>query len=239
MKTHLHLIFGPTTTGKTARATKQAIHTGAPVLVVDRIQCHPEIAVGSGRPTAVELESTQRIYLCERPVVEGQVSACEANELLHACVQQRTHHEPLIILEGGSISLLQAISADRRWQQYSWSSERLFLPAADVFRARATARIRQMLFPAAGPSLLDEMYALWADARARPMLQEIDGYRAVIAYALRRQLDVLALPQVLTKADCEDLINEIALEYYAHAQWQEHDFPDFTQMTQQLVVRSR
>lgn len=228
---YLHLIFGPTTTGKTARATAQAIRTGAPVLVVDRIQCHPEVAVGSGRPTATELKSTQRLYLCERPVVDGQVSAAEANELLHAYVQQLAHRESLIILEGGSISLLQAIAADRRWQQYAWSCERLPLPPADVFLARATARVRQMLFPETGPSLLDEMLALWADARSHTMLQHIDGYRAILAYTQRHQLDVLDLPQALTQADYENLINEIALEYYAHAQWQEQDFPDFTQLT--------
>lgn len=46
----LHLIYGPTCSGKTDMAIQIAQETGWPVVALDRVQCCPQIATGSGRP---------------------------------------------------------------------------------------------------------------------------------------------------------------------------------------------
>lgn len=63
----LHLIYGPTCSGKTDMAIQIAQETGWPVVALDRVQCCPQIATGSGRPLESELQSTRRIYLDSRP----------------------------------------------------------------------------------------------------------------------------------------------------------------------------
>lgn len=227
MSLHLHMIYGPTTTGKTARAVALAQRTGAPVIALDRIQCHFELAVGSGRPSPAELEETRRVYLCERPVAVGQLPADEANRLLHESVERFGEREPLLIVEGGSISLLQAIAADSRWTSYRWSFERLPLPPREVYLDRAERRVREMFSSASGRSILDELLVLWPDPRSRPVLADVDGYRAIIAYARRRELPIIDLARLLTVTDYENLVQDIALEYLGHAEDQERGFPRF------------
>lgn len=75
MPVRLYLIWGATTTGKTAQSVALARSAGAPVISLDRVQCCHELAVGSGRPSPSELLGTRREYLCEREVSRGVVSA--------------------------------------------------------------------------------------------------------------------------------------------------------------------
>lgn len=104
MPVRLYLIWGATTTGKTAQSVALARSAGAPVISLDRVQCCHELAVGSGRPSPSELLGTRREYLCEREVSRGVVSAAEANQLLLDKVARYATQERALILEGGSVS---------------------------------------------------------------------------------------------------------------------------------------
>jgi adenylate dimethylallyltransferase len=222
----LYLIWGPTCSGKTDIAVALARRTGWPVIVLDRVQCCPQIATGSGRPLPSELGSTQRIYLANRPLAEGIVDAGAAHARLKQEVEQRKSEFGLI-LEGGSISLLNKIMSDPYWSDsFLWRTHRLRLDAPDAFLGRARRRVRQMLSPGGDRlSLLEELVAHWKDATSRLVLEDVDGYRYAIRFAHDRNLPVDHLLD-LSHNLREHLIEGIAQEYLEHARWQERDFPD-------------
>jgi adenylate dimethylallyltransferase len=223
MNIQLTLVWGPTSTGKTAAAVELALATGAPVIALDRCQCYPQIAVGSGRPLPAELKSTRRIYLAERKLSDGILSGAEANILLKQRLAECAASCSQVILEGGSISLLNAMVADPHWESdvFCWSFRRFQLGDADAFLQRARRRVQRMFQRAAGASsLLDELVDGWSDPRNHAALADIDGYRAAIKFANRRQYSLAAL-RYMAIEEQDMLIDEIAQEYLDHARWQE------------------
>ena len=222
----MHLIYGPTSVGKTAASIALARRTGAPVIALDRLQCCPELATGSGRPSADELNGTRRIYMAARRLPEGMISAQEANQRLKALVAACMAGERSVILEGGSVSLLQEMVSDPHWAGFSWSCTRLHLADPASFMSRARRRVRQMLHPGDGrPSLLEELLRAWPIPAARPIIEDIDGYRCAIRFAHGHGCaipELLHLDPVLE----EELVEEIAQEYLQHARWQEEEFPE-------------
>ncbi|GLU31241.1 isopentenyl transferase family protein [Trinickia caryophylli] len=225
MTIRLYMIWGPTTTGKTALSVALARMVGVPVLSLDRVQCCHEIAVGSGRPSPEELEGTAREYLCHRRVADGVVSAAEANRLLKAKVLDYSRHLPALILEGGSVSLFNEMTADDSWAHIAeWVLQRVPLPAQDVFMKRARGRARAMLdAPAGERSMLDELVDLWRDPRTHAVLEDIDGYRQLIGYARAAGIPVVELSNAAPEI-FDDWVELIAREYWEHACWQEQRF---------------
>lgn len=222
----LHFIVGPTTTGKTSRSVELAEQTGAPVIVLDRIQCFPELAVGSGRPSPAELRSTRRIYIKDCMVIDGELPATTANTLVHEHVARLIREEPVLILEGGSVSLLRTIAADPRWGTYSQSWERLHLREVASYLSKAKSRVQEMLAPSDGTwSMLDEIARLWPDTRSHAVLGGIVGYKTIIAYAARYRIPVTALRHTLSPEQIGHLAEEIAGEYLIYARWQERELP--------------
>lgn len=161
MPIRLYLIWGATTTGKTAQSVALARATGAPVISLDRVQCCQELAVGSGRPSPSDLLGTRREYLCDRSVSSGVIPAADANQLLFDKVVRYSAHERALILEGGSVSLINAMIRDERWsEQGEWALCRIALPGRAVFMAQAIKRVRDMLEPPPGHAgILDELGA--------------------------------------------------------------------------------
>ncbi|MFP1897457.1 isopentenyl transferase family protein [Lonsdalea quercina] len=227
MDTTLHLIWGPTSTGKTARSVAIAEKTGAPVLVLDRIQCCPEVTMGSGRPTEQELRGTERVYLSSRPIGQSIISAPQAVERLHQLVDHFAKIHPLIILEGGSVSILQEMVKHQTWgQQYAWTFEPIPMPSAEHFLNRARKRIWEMFYPGGGlKSLLDEMVQIWAHPEYRDTLADIDGYRCIISYLRQRGRRVDEIPR-MSLHEHKQMAEDIAQEYWQHAVWQTDNFPE-------------
>ncbi|MBO9112540.1 MULTISPECIES: isopentenyl transferase family protein [Rhizobium/Agrobacterium group] len=222
----IYLIYGPTCSGKTDLAIQVARETGWPVIALDRVQCCPEIATGSGRPLASELQSTQRIYLDSRPLAAGVIEAEAAHRKLISEVENRKK-SPGLILEGGSISLLNCMAKDPFWNAaFRWHVRRLRLATRDVFLPHARRRVTEMFAVKNDrPSLLEELVDLWKQEALRPILEDIDGYRCAIRFAREHNIgisDLLRLDSTRQQA----LIAAIADEYFDHAQWQERDFPD-------------
>lgn len=221
----VHLIWGPTSTGKTGASIALAQATGRPVLALDRIQCCEALSMGSGRPLPEELQGTRRDYLCERPLSAGMVSSEEAHVLLKSAVSRHRQDGQALILEGGSVSLINEMMQDDYWQDgISWRLLRYRLDSASTFLARARVRVRQMFEPPPGhPSLIDELLAGLADPRHRDTLADVDGYRAALLFAEDHRLGVTDLRQLPT-ALRDELIDQIANEYLMHARWQEDNF---------------
>lgn len=61
---------------------------------------------------------------------------------------------------------------------------------------------------------------------ARPILEEIDGYRCAIRFARKHDLAINQLPHIDAERR-QDLIAAIANEYLQHAFMQERDFPQW------------
>lgn len=222
----IHLIWGSTCTGKTELAIELSKSTGWPVIALDRVQCCFDIATGSGRPHPEELQSTRRIYLDNRPISEGLISAEEANDRLKLEVSKYAG-EGGGILEGGSISLINLIFRDPYWcDGFRWSLHRVRWQDPDLFMEKAKARVRRMLVSSTEtPGLLDELVAAESDPNAKRAVQDIDGYRYAMGYAEARDLSIAQLLERMNDEMKEDLVNGIALEYFEHATWQERDFP--------------
>lgn len=201
-----------------------AERTGAPVISLDRVQCCAEIPTGSGRPTPAELRGTQRIYVCSRKLINGVIPAHEAHKLLKLRVAECALRHRLIILEGGSVSLLNTMIADEYWDCFQWRSDRFELGDPTEFLSRARARVREMFERRGGrASLLEELVELWRDPRLHQALADIDGYRVAIRFAAERALPVAGLLS-LDAETREELVEGIAQEYLDHARWQTREF---------------
>lgn len=223
----IYLIYGPTCSGKTDLAIQIARETGWPVIALDRVQCCPQIATGSGRPLESELQSTQRIYLDSRPLTEGVMEAEAAHLQLISAIEDRKS-SPGLILEGGSISLLNCMAKDSYWNAgFRWHVRRLRLATPDVFLPRARLRVTEMFaIKDERPSLLEELADLWNQEVLRPVLEDIDGYRCAIQFAKENNIEISELLH-LDPMRREALIAAIAEEYLEHARWQEREFPDW------------
>ena len=214
----LQLIVGKTGVGKTARSILLAKATGAPVVVLDRIQCYPELAVGSGRPLEHELGGTRRIYLTERRVTEGELGAGAAHALLARWVERLAAESDTIILEGGSISLLQAMMRSALWKRYRRSYEHLRCLDEAAYRGRVRARVVEMLrAPPGGRSMLSELAALGAAPEARAFVETVVGYDVLFAWCRENGLPLEGLRRPLGSEQRAVLAQRIFEAHLAYA----------------------
>ncbi|MET9881290.1 isopentenyl transferase family protein [Actinacidiphila glaucinigra] len=216
----LQLILGPTGVGKTSRSVALAHRDESPVLVLDRVQCHPQLAIGSGRPTQVELQDTVRYYLTERPLHHGVITAADA-------VDRLVHHRKMIhdsgvdrlILEGGSISILTELLTRTDWFEDATVAVECWLEAsASAYEARVTERVEQMLGYSdhSHRTMLDELAELWLHPEARPRLHSIAGYREVIDLCAAEGLDPMYLRGLaarMRRTQCATAITSAHLDY--------------------------
>lgn len=225
MSIRLHLIWGPTSTGKTAKSIALARAIGAPVIALDRVQCYPELATGSGRPSLSELNGTIRVYICERNVSSGIVSSVEANNLLKNKVEQYSRRYPQIILEGGSVSLINEMISDKYWSRgFNWVLKKIDLGHHEDFMVRARKRVWEMIRrERGGVSILDELVGLWKDPTNHFTLEDTDGYRAIIRFARAMNMHVHMMAS-LDQDVMGTLVERVADEYWQHAIWQEKKF---------------
>ncbi|HEU4326437.1 MAG TPA: isopentenyl transferase family protein [Roseiflexaceae bacterium] len=186
----IHLILGPTGVGKTAHATRLAYSQNEPVIVLDRIQAYPELSVGSGRPGASEYAGTERLYLAERRVAEGDFLVRDALDALHTLLRRNGR----VIVEGGSISLLHALFATSWFQRASVTYDVLSLPDLAYYQERVTRRIGAML----DEGMVDELQHAWSQgAQARAFVQTVIGYDVLLDVCCEQMLSPARLAEVL------------------------------------------
>ncbi|MFD8079529.1 isopentenyl transferase family protein [Streptomyces sp. NPDC059718] len=216
----IHLILGPTAVGKTGRSVALAQRHDSPVLVLDRVQCHPQLAIGSGRPTQAELQDTVRYYLTERPVHHGVITAGDAvDRLVHHRKMLRDSGVDRLILEGGSISILAELLTRGDWFEDATVAVECWLESsAGGYEARVAERVEQMLGygDGAGRTLVDELADLWPHPEAQPRLYSIAGYREVIDLCTTEGTDPMhlrGLPARLRRAQFATAVTEAHLDY--------------------------
>lgn len=191
----VHLIAGPTGVGKSAAATRLARETGAPVVVADRLQCFTDLATTSARAGA-DVPGVRRHWLGDRTFADGDLCAAAATDALVALVGRLGEEYPLVIVEGGSISLLRELTARRDTLPWHLTVRLLPLPGREEYVAALTHRAREMLAPHAfGHSLLEELAALWREPRQRLFAASVNGFEAVLECCAKYSLDVRTVDQ--------------------------------------------
>lgn len=222
---YVHLIAGPTGTGKSAAASELTRISGAPVVVADRLQCFAEIATASARAGA-EVDGVQRHWLTERSVADGDYPAAEAVESLIAKVSELGERHPFLVVEGGSVSLLRHLSARLPALPWELTVRLLPIPGRARYLADLTRRAYTMLAPS-GPnrSLLDELAELWRDPRHRYFAASVSGFEAVLEYCAKYSLDAGNLNKKDLPPECLWEISSLIAERHAeYGELQGHVF---------------
>lgn len=183
----LHLILGPTGSGKTGRATGLAAGAGGVVYSLDRYQIYPELATGTARADPEELRGVDYHFLCTRVVEEGEWPAEAALSRLGALLSRHEDHD-LVILEGGSISLVGALLGSRLLDRREVTVEYHGAGDAALHRERLFARAFAMVQPPAGQRSILQEFAFIADRPRRAWVEAVDGYRALRSWLTAKGL---------------------------------------------------
>lgn len=224
----VHAIVGPTGSGKTAHATALARSCGAPVVVADRIQCFTDLTTTSARATEDEVRGVARFHLGDRTVADGDYPADSAGRALFYTIGSLSAENPLVILEGGSISVLRTLAARHDELPFRLTVETLGIRDGATYEKGLRARARQMLQPEAGRTgMLDELAAAWKHEEQRPFIASINGLEAILEWCDEHG----ATPQSLVEPDLpesviDDLVTAIGRWHAVHGREQEETFSE-------------
>ncbi|MBD2451550.1 isopentenyl-diphosphate delta-isomerase [Nostoc sp. FACHB-152] len=185
----LHIIIGGTGVGKTSRSVSLALKTGVPVIVIDRIQTYPELATGSGRPNPDELFGTTRLYLTERQVTDGELSADQAYLLLVILLRKLENQHDMVILEGGSISLWKALFSSAELKRHQITIEYLTVANEPMYKQKVKHRIQEMLRPQGQTlSMIEEIEILWNHQEQIDFVRTVVGYKEIIDWCFANNI---------------------------------------------------
>ncbi|TDC20263.1 isopentenyl transferase [Streptomyces sp. 8K308] len=221
----MHIVAGPTGVGTGAAATGLARATGAPIVVADRIQCFTDLATTSARSEG-EAAGVERVWLARRTVADGDFSAADALESLIATLRALGERHPLLIVEGGSISLL--------WDFAELLPELGFRATVRLSRigdrqeyvARLTHRARRMLAPE-GPeaSTLEELAIAWKNVDQRSFVASVNGFEAILEWCATHSVAVESLASAaLSEEQVDELARMIAIRHAEHGVLQDRIF---------------
>jgi uncharacterized protein (TIGR00730 family) len=216
----INAIVGPTGSGKSAIADSLAFTTGAPVVVADRIQCFTDIPVTTARTTSTN--GISRYHLSDRTVSGGDYPVEEAFFDLMCRINELSDTHRLIILEGGSISLLS---------RFVNESELPFRLAVHVIPIkdrgqhwqRLRSRAMKLICPDDGrPGTVQELAYAWKHEQQHSFVATINGFEAILAWCHRNATNPSELAQQpLSVQSQADLAAEIANAHMAHSLEQE------------------
>ncbi|MFG2794983.1 isopentenyl transferase family protein [Streptomyces sp. NPDC048419] len=236
----LQVFLGPTGIGKTARATSLARSTGAPVVVLDRIQCHPEIATASGRPLAAEVCGTTRIYLDERSVGAGELSAEEGlRRFMDTVGGLELGARDLVIVEGGSVSLCRLWHGSGLFPFERQELQVLGIDDPHRHRGQVLRRVRAMVSPGHnGESIIDEFSRVWRHhAGQRDFIASVCGFDAIVEWCQQAEIPP---GDVCSSALSPDQQNQLVIDITnAHCSYARAQSDFFTGMRQEIRPRGR
>jgi adenylate dimethylallyltransferase len=198
----VQLVLGPTGVGKTQLSDTLAAgheHERAPVpvVVLDRIQCHPDLAVGSGRS-----DRPRRWHLDpQRPLAAGELSPDEAWDRAVELIDKAVVEFDAAIVEGGSMSMVARLA--QRWQELQCDSRSMSVtvvrPASRAWHERRVRqRVREMIGDGGPGTMVAEAHRAAADPATYALVATIVGYRELLTAAC--PLDVDALVEAITAA---------------------------------------
>ncbi|MFF5493967.1 isopentenyl transferase family protein [Streptomyces aquilus] len=218
----VRLIAGPTGVGKSAAATALARETGAPVVVADRLQCFTDLATASARAGA-DVPGVRRHWLGDRTVADGDLGAGAATDALVALVEQLGRRHRLVIVEGGSISLLRELAVRRAALDWRLTVQLLAPPDRAEYVANLTRRAHEMLAPdPPGRSLLDELAALWREPQQRWLTASVNGFEAVLECCAKYGIDVTTLGEQSLSAHILNRMAALIAERHAEHGFLQH-----------------
>ncbi|WP_051853121.1 isopentenyl transferase family protein [Streptomyces aureocirculatus] len=224
----LHLVLGPTGIGKTHRAVAAAIDSRCPVIALDRIQCHPELTTGSGRPLARDLAGTTRLYLDKRPLSHGPIAARPAvDRLVDAARRLLRGGATTLILEGGSNSILRELAQRTDWCE-GWTLDVTAYVEGNPrrYEAAVARRVEQMVGYRTGSAdtrtLQEELADVSDDPSARKHLAEVIGFREAIELCEQHSLTPLELTGPPGHLWRYELSERIRCAHLAYARQQRH-----------------
>lgn len=171
----------------------------------------------SGRPTAGELAGTRRIYLDDRTLSLGELGAESAFSELVRTTSGLVRTHPLVIMEGGSISLCRLVA--ERAEQLGWQMSvevKLAQPNSPAYLARVRRRVVAML--AARPSLLDELVKAWQHVDRREFIASICGFDAVLDWCAENDRQPSEFD--LSPSETAVLVDRIVASHSRYAQLQ-------------------
>lgn len=219
-------IVGPTGSGKSARADSSAPNLRAPVIVLDRIQCFSDIPITSIRSFVTD--GIPRYYLNDRTIADGDYSAEEAfPDLMHLIDKLAGAHN-LILMEGGSISLLEKL-VHYGELPFRLSVEVMPLGERVQHWRRLRSRAEKMLRPdGGGTGILQEISQAWRYEKQRPFIASIVGPDAVLAWCERNGVDPAEVGErPLTERAIAELAADITTTHLDYSLQQEAAMRDF------------
>lgn len=203
----VNAIVGPTGCGKTATAEALARSLKVPIVVADRIQCFTDIPVTSAR--AGSIKGLSYNFISERTIVDGDYCAKEAFADLMSRIEELAVYHRLIVIEGGSISLLTELARKEKLP-FRLSVDVISMCERGRHWQQLRLRAMEMLTPAdKKPGLLKELSQAWRHAQQRSFVASINGFEAVLAWCQRHGVDPAKIGE---QHQSERVITEMASE---------------------------
>ncbi|WP_158839544.1 isopentenyl transferase family protein [Saccharothrix deserti] len=211
----VHVIAGPTGTGKSDIAMALAAEHGAPVVVADRIQCFRDLPVTSARLDSDPTTGVVRHHLRDLLVTDGDYDPDDAARDLERQVKILIERHPVVVVEGGSLSLLQRFVKSRH--QFRLTADILRMPDAETCRCRLRSRAERMLRPAVSvPGLLEEFAAAWRHPARREFVASVNGFDAVVLWCRQHDLDPCSVTDVLGDDRLVGSVADLVADLHAH-----------------------
>ncbi|MGO4615818.1 isopentenyl transferase family protein [Nocardia sp. 2YAB30] len=223
---HVHLIVGATGVGKSARATSQARILRAPIVVADRIQCFTDLATTSACG-AIDLDAQpRRHFLDERTIDQGDYPTVDAHGALRRTLVALSRENRLIIVEGGSISLLTAFFDSIDDLPFRFTAELLPIPDPVIYAGQLLSRAHRTLAPPhPEPGMLHELSVAWARTAQREFVTSIVGFGSLIRWCLHRGVRPDALLDLpVDSTETSDLAAAVAHEHGLYGAQQQRAF---------------
>jgi uncharacterized protein (TIGR00730 family) len=214
-------ITGPTGCGKTQTAKSLALNYQAPIIVADRIQCFTDIPVTSAR--VCDIQDISYNYIDDRTIADGDYLAEEAFAVLINRIESLATNHRLIVLEGGSISLLTLLAKNKAQLPFNLSVKIIPIGTRGKHWQRLCLRARNMLSPTdTQAGMLQEFSYAWSHVKQREFVANINGFEAVLAWCKRNNVNPAEVGrQPLTERAITELVTEIANAHMDHSLEQE------------------
>jgi uncharacterized protein (TIGR00730 family) len=217
----LSLIIGPTGCGKTKAAKSLALSLDAPIVVADRIQCYTDIPVTSAREE--DTNGLSYNYISDRTIADGDYLANKAFSDLKHQIKTLSADHGLIVIEGGSISLLTEFASYKKALPLQFSIEMIPIGSRRQHWARLRRRAMEMLKPVnEQPGLLQELSQAWRHVKQRQFIASINGFEAVLTWCQRHGVNPEKVGDELpSEQGIFQLATEIANAHMEHSLEQE------------------
>lgn len=108
-KKYLYIIGGPTASGKTALAVKEAIRLNTVVISADSRQFYREMSIGTAKPSQQELDCVPHFFINNLSIHDEYDVGTYENEVIHLLDDLYKQHD-IVIMAGGSGFFIKAVT---------------------------------------------------------------------------------------------------------------------------------